>query len=148
MKRRIRVHVASESTFVIESTDGMITYCSRGYGVRVREQADPSGFVGKPELDVARELRANGALFVDLDNLTTVRPGRGYAARGDRGRPYQRATKPARKPVDATKGATLPGSKQEAAQRPPVVNATMTSLRNWSRPVEDVQLPGDDDPPF
>lgn len=152
MKRRIRVHIAAESTFVIESTDGVVTYCSRGYGVRVRTEADPSGLVGLPELDAARKLRAEGALFVDLDSRTLVRPGRGYAARGDRGRPLtrERAAEPMQRynqhqPADKPRPAKR-APKDKA--RPVVVNSVIQSLRNYQRPVVDVQLPDVDAPPF
>lgn len=73
--RRIRVHLAPYSTFVIEAEAGTITACT---------SSEFEWVVGRDEREVARELREEGAGFVDLINdRRTVRPARGYRAKID-----------------------------------------------------------------
>lgn len=92
-RRLIRVHLAPESTFVVESYDGTVQRCTR---------VGDESYVGRPEIDVARELRRAGALFVDLINdTTTIRLRRGYRPRDTTHRPpakVQPKAKPAAKP--------------------------------------------------
>lgn len=84
MRRKIRVHIPTESTFVIESYDGIVQLCTRGFEAR-HLPSHPHGFVGMRESVVAMRLRMVGAIFVDLDSRTVVRVGRGYRPRDERG---------------------------------------------------------------
>lgn len=88
--RRIRVHLAAAgSTFIIGTFAGRVVEVSH------------EGFkdcLDRPEEDVARELREQGALFVDIENdRTEVRLRRGYRSRADRGTPHRKSGGGARK---------------------------------------------------
>lgn len=72
--RRIRIHHAPHSTFVIETSGGRITACTSD---EFRHLLD------RDEREVAKELRAKGATFVDLADRTIVKPARGYRAKID-----------------------------------------------------------------
>lgn len=73
--RRIRIHLAPYSTFVLECDAGRIIACTSD---EFRHLLD------RDQAEVARELKQRGATFVDLINeKTIVRPARGYRAKID-----------------------------------------------------------------
>ena len=73
--RRIRVHLAPHSTFIIECTGGTITAVTSD---EFRYLLD------RDEREVATELRKAGATFVDLiRERGSVQPARGYRAKID-----------------------------------------------------------------
>lgn len=73
--RRIRVHLAPYSTFVVE--------CDAGRIIAVTSD-EFRHLLDRDQAEVARELRERGATFVDLINeKTIVRPARGYRAKID-----------------------------------------------------------------
>lgn len=63
LSRRMRVHLAPESTFLIETHRGVVTRCTRQ---RCGRPPFAPCVVGRSERDVAAWLMAAGALFVDL----------------------------------------------------------------------------------
>lgn len=78
MRRRIRVHRAGESTFVVESEHGLVSRCTR---------TNDTVYVGRNERDVADELRAEGCVFVNLNARTVVQLRRGFRSREERVKP-------------------------------------------------------------
>lgn len=80
--RKIRVHLPGTSTFIVETSLGLVVRCTR--------PLDPAlgggdNLVGRTEADVADELRKLGATFVDLGReRQQMRVRRGYRAREDR----------------------------------------------------------------
>jgi len=74
--RCIRVHIADSSTFIVVSTDGVVTEVSNDEYRFLLEMT---------EVDAAKLLREGGAIFVDMDReKTEVKVRRGYRARADR----------------------------------------------------------------
>jgi len=131
MKRRIRVHIGHEPTFVIEAEHGFITSCSRTRGEPV---------IGRNESDVAEEYRALGATFVDLVNdRTEIRVARGYRPR-DTSVPFgTRRSSIVRKDADGEPVKRTPRKKPDAKNSG--VNHIVESLKTPNPPKPDETFP-------